>query len=516
MSSPTGTQGRVPPCDLNAEAGILSAVLCAFDRAEQSRLMGDLVQALPNQSSFYGPQHAVVWSAMLASFADKRPIDIITLNSLLSATGRLEKAGGVRYLAQLQDEIPATSYPLEYARVVAEHARVRRTIAALETAAALGYGTSPDEAAAYLSRVTASVRQAVGDVQSQDQWITGAEIFAQLPPIPWVCQGLALGPGRPHTLVGFGYSGKTVAAQALALAVASGTHAWGRFPCRQGIVLHLDHEVGKRGTLRRYQRLAFALQIAPHHLEERLRILPLPRVRLSDPGAEEWYTKTCTGAALCIIDSLRACIGGDIDENDSTVRSYLDILLRVSEVTGCTFIVLHHAGKGRQEGDQREAGRGSSAIYDASGTVLKLDPEKHGEPHVTVSKVQATKMAAEASGGSLEPFWLRIADIASDDGADDRAGLSCAFVETFSAEAVTSSALMNARKETILEVLAARPDGLSKEQVRFLATGSKLITDQALLSLELERKVCRTRRLGKKGGGDLWILPSHLPVEAAE
>lgn len=497
--------GRIPPCDLSAEAAILSSVLCSFDRAEQAKLMGELVSLLP-PGHFYGPQNRAVWVAMLGLHADSRPIDVITLKSVLALAGQLEKAGGVAYLAQLLDEVPATAYPLEYARIVAQHARVRRTIATLEMHAAQGYALTEDQSVEYLARVQRDVSEAVGDdAKPADQWVTGAEIFAPLPPIPWVCKGLALGPGRPHTLVGFGYSGKTVAVQALALAVASGTHAWGRFATRQGIVLHLDHEVGKRGTLRRYQRLAYALQIAPHHLEDRLRILPLPRVRLSDPGAEEWYTKTCAGAALCIIDSLRACIGGDIDENDSAVRSYLDILLRVSDATGCTFMVLHHAGKGRQEGDQREAGRGSSAIYDASGTVLKLDPEKGAPRGTTVSKVVATKMAAEASGGALEPFWLRIADVASDDGADERAGLSCAFLEAYDAGESQASAALLARRARILEMLSAYPDGLSKEQVRRVVGGDKTVTDGALLDLEREKKVSRSRRTGK-GGGDLWAL----------
>jgi hypothetical protein len=447
----------------------------------------------------------VIWTAMLSLFEERRPIDIITLKSVLASSGRLEKAGGVQYLAQILDEVPATAYPLEYARIVAQHARVRRTIAVLETAAAQGYALTEDQAAEYLTRVQRNVSDAVGDdAKPDEQWVIGAAIFSPLPPVAWVCKGLALGPGRPHTLVGFGYSGKTVAAQALALAVASGGHAWGRFPTRQGVVVHLDHEVGKRGTIRRYQRLAFALGIAPHHLEDRLRILPLPRVKLSDPGAEQWLTRTCTGVALCIIDSLRACIGGDIDENDSAVRSYLDILLRVSDATGCTFVVLHHAGKGRQDGDQREAGRGSSAIYDASGTVLKLDPQKTSERQTTVSKVVATKMAAEASGGALEPFWLRIGDVASDDGADERAGLSCSFLEAFDGEAAAENALLVARKVRVLEALGEHPQGLSKEQVRSVVKGQKATTDEALIALEIERKVRRDTRTGK-GGGTLWV-----------
>lgn len=502
MSHPIDMGGRVPPNDVKAEAAILSSVLTSFDRAAQASLMGELATILP-PGHFFSMQHQVVWSAMLALYVERRPIDVITLRSVLAASGQLDKVGGVRYLAELLDEVPATAYPLEYAKIVAQHARVRRTISTLEAAAAMGYAVSDDEAASYLARVHRSVSDAVGEDRKADEWVIGAAIFDKLPPVPWVCKGLALGPGRPHTLVGFGYSGKTVAAQALALSVAAGLPAWGQFPCKQGIVIHLDHEVGKRGTLRRYQRLAFALGLAPHHIEDRLRILPLPRIRLSDPGAEDWYIKTCTGASLCIIDSLRACIGGNIDENDSAVRSYLDILLRVSEVTGCTFVVLHHAGKGRQEGDQREAGRGSSAIYDASGTVLKLDPQKGGEQGVTVSKVQATKMAAEASGGALDAFFLRIADVASDDGADERAGLSCAFLEAFDGEAGAAERIAAANQSKVLEVLSQYPDGLSGQQVESLVGIRSSMTRAALYQLEANRKAVKERKPGR-GQSVVW------------
>ena len=140
-------EGRIPPCDLSAEAAILSSVLCSFDRAEQAKLMGELVQLLP-PGHFYGPQNRAVWVAMLGLHADSRPIDVITLKSVLALAGQLEKAGGVAYLAQLLDEVPATAYPLEYARIVAQHARVRRTIATLEMHAAQGYALTEDQSLA--------------------------------------------------------------------------------------------------------------------------------------------------------------------------------------------------------------------------------------------------------------------------------------------------------------------------------------------------------------------------------
>jgi hypothetical protein len=59
-----------------------------------------------------------------------------------------------------------------------------------------------------------------------------------------------------NLIAGYGFTGKTIAAQALALAIASGGRVWDMFAARSGRVLHLDYEQGQRLTNERYQRLA--------------------------------------------------------------------------------------------------------------------------------------------------------------------------------------------------------------------------------------------------------------------
>src|SRR5690606_34423035 len=43
------------------------------------------------------------------------------------------------------------------------------------------------------------------------------EIFAPLPPINWLCQDLGLAPGAPAVFGGYGFGGKTMSAQSMAL-----------------------------------------------------------------------------------------------------------------------------------------------------------------------------------------------------------------------------------------------------------------------------------------------------------
>ena len=206
---------------------------------------------------------------------------------------------------------------------------------------------------------------------------TGADIARPLPPIPWLCRQLGIAPGRPVIISGYGGVGKTFAVQALALAVASGARRlWDCYDLQLDgpqRVLHLDGEQGQWITDWRYQRLAWSMGIDIAQLGERLGALHYPELFLTDPSAEALLAGLCAGVRLCIIDSLRAFTPG-ADENDSQISQYLYLLARVSERTGCVFVVVAHEGKTSGENPRTgiERLRGSSAIAAAAGTVVSF------------------------------------------------------------------------------------------------------------------------------------------------
>jgi hypothetical protein len=211
---------------------------------------------------------------------------------------------------------------------------------------------------------------------------SGADIARPLRKIPWLCKALAIGPGRPTILGGYGGVGKTFAAQALALAIAAGqTQLWGCYALQHkgGKVRHIDHEQGQWITDWRYQRLAWSLGIDITELGERLEVAHCPDLYLTSPDAEKVLTEMCTGVAVLLIDSLRAACPG-VDENDSTMGSYLYLLFRVSEATGCVIIVIHHEGKTSGENSRTgiEKLRGSSAIAAGAGSVLSFVKDPSG------------------------------------------------------------------------------------------------------------------------------------------
>lgn len=240
-------------------------------------------------------------------------------------------------------------------------------------------------------------------------------IFRPLPPVPWAVEGLRLCPGAVSMVAGFGYSGKTVAAQAMAVSIAAGVPVWDRFACRQGRVLHVDYEQGSRLTFERYQRLARGLEIEQRELDGRLRVAVLPTMRLDSVEAEATLSRAAEGCVLGIVDSLRAG-APTLDENASEIRIPLDMLSRVSERTGCAWLVLHHARKPSQDatGGARMSIRGSGALYDACSSVLVFEGRKNEPVLVHHEKDRAT-------GQTLEDFELRIFD--RELGGDPRGGL---------------------------------------------------------------------------------------------
>jgi hypothetical protein len=503
--------GRVPPNDLGAEAAVLSAILFPIDEENRNQVLDEVIPILFPQH-LYSDANRTIYQAIVSLRAAGMPVDAVTVRGWLADAGKLERVGGDQYLEDLMLKVPATAYPVAYARRIVAKARVRSTIATLQEHAALGYCVN-GESNAYLESVLRSVQDCVKPDDKGFRLLTGDQIFAQLDPIKWVSPELCLGPGRPTLVPGYGYSLKTYSLQSMAVAIATGRRIWGEFRCVKGKVLHLDYEQGEYATRTRYQRLAFGLGASPEELFESLSLACFPDVYLNSPGVEGTLCRLCDTFSLCIIDSFRAAVPG-VDENDSGVRLYLDILTRVSERTGCAFVVVHHAGKDSPDRDSRQSARGSSAIFDACGTVLKLAGKKAFEP----VKVELVKTSAAASGKMQQTsFYIEAVDICSDDGSNPKAGIRIEHRTEEQIDQPESPAVkISSLKPALTELLQRHPTGLStREVLAFLRrNGSRCRTEDVMVALRTGSVDgwCREGERSGRGGGKLWCL-SSTPIE---
>jgi hypothetical protein len=191
---------------------------------------------------------------------------------------------------------------------------------------------------------------------------------------------------------------------------------WGAYTVKPRRVAHVDLEQGERLSRRRYQRLAYALGLDLVELGDDLVLSAMPGISLCPLHLPCWEA-LMRGRDLIAVDSLRVAQPG-CDENGSEFRQGLDMLGQLSERTGCRSVVLHHARKASDDkpGQGLQTIRGSSAILDACDGVYVFSASR-GEP-VVVDPVKTRE-----HGEPPENFALKIDDVPSEDGQDEKAGL---------------------------------------------------------------------------------------------
>ena len=129
--------GRVPPHNLDAEESLLGAMLLSRDA------IAEAVECCTAED-FYKPAHAHVCSAVTSLYARGEPADPVTVAEELRRTGALEAVGDQSILLTLQVNTPSTANAGHYARIVEEHALLRRLVRVAGEIAELGYSVPED------------------------------------------------------------------------------------------------------------------------------------------------------------------------------------------------------------------------------------------------------------------------------------------------------------------------------------------------------------------------------------
>lgn len=239
----------------------------------------------------------------------------------------------------------------------------------------------------------------------------GPTLAEAQPDVVYACKQFLIVKGRPTVFSGYAGSIKTWLALEMAVSVAAGLPTmWGGVPIQlSGVVRHFDYENLPELSARRFQRIAKGRGIDLAALGDRLGRVALPPIYLTSETAEGAFTRACEGVDLALIDSLRAACPS-VEENDSTIREYLDRLTRVTRATGTIFVVLHHEGKSTEyEGAKRM--RGSSALADAIDCSIGVKSCGDGVFEVAQGK--------HSWGAAGEPIRVRLVDEGEIDSSSD-------------------------------------------------------------------------------------------------
>ncbi|MCA1674910.1 MAG: replicative DNA helicase [Actinobacteria bacterium] len=142
-SGGTGGDGsRVPPHNLQAEESLLGAMLLSRDAIVSA------VEVQLGPDDFYKPIHGHIFEAITSLYARGEPADPVTVADELRRAGLAEVVGGPAVLVSLQANTPAIGNAGRYARIVEEHALLRRLIGVAGDIAEMGYSVPEDVAAA--------------------------------------------------------------------------------------------------------------------------------------------------------------------------------------------------------------------------------------------------------------------------------------------------------------------------------------------------------------------------------
>ncbi len=220
--------------------------------------------------------------------------------------------------------------------------------------------------------------------------LSADDLFAAEKAVETAIPALGIGSGAINLFVGESFVAKSWALLAAGLAVATGRPLWGAWKTVPGPWLHLDLEQGARVTKSRLRRLARGMAISDEELralvdQEAVRVAVFPDLRLDSQGAAAAFRHLFEGVRLVTVDSLRT-IAGSIDENDSRIRSALNVLSSAADKTDASVWVIHHGGK-PQGGDgppraRKHLARGSSAIGDEAQSIFTASSLGFGRSRV--------------------------------------------------------------------------------------------------------------------------------------
>jgi replicative DNA helicase len=128
--SPDAQAGKLPPQNLEAETSVLGAILLA-----EQALDAVLIDTRLRAEDFYRPRHQKIFAAMRRLKEKPAPeaVDPVTVCDELARAGELEEVGGAAYVRSLPDMVPAAGNHRHYARIVKQHALLRKLLDAART-----------------------------------------------------------------------------------------------------------------------------------------------------------------------------------------------------------------------------------------------------------------------------------------------------------------------------------------------------------------------------------------------
>ena len=126
---------RIPPHNLEAEKSVIGAAML------DKEVVFDVLEVV-RAEDFYSKANREIFTVITDLQKSSTPVDVLTVTDELKKRKMLEAVGGRVYVAQLSADVPSVSNAVEYAKIVAEKAVLRRLIGTADEIAKKGYEES--------------------------------------------------------------------------------------------------------------------------------------------------------------------------------------------------------------------------------------------------------------------------------------------------------------------------------------------------------------------------------------
>ena len=128
---------RIPPHNLDAEQSVLGSML--LDK-EAVAAASEVLQG----EDFYSDAHKEIYEAILDTYDQGKPVDLVTLAEALRQRGSLDAVGGGTYISDLSMSVPSTANIRYYVRIIEEKSILRKLIGASNEIIKESYEASED------------------------------------------------------------------------------------------------------------------------------------------------------------------------------------------------------------------------------------------------------------------------------------------------------------------------------------------------------------------------------------
>ena len=396
------------PSDVNTEKSILGAISLNPELLTQAL-------AVLETADFYLGSHRQIFDVMISLQQRGKPIDNVTLPSLLNDRKQLEQVGGISYLASLIDGVPQTDNIEYYCQIIKNKARERKAITLLDHSIT-ELIDGEDELDVILERVRSRLANidAGGD---KNQAITGVydtldDLFsAQIDEPEQILFGLHR--GEVAGLFAVTNYGKTTLLYNTVLSIAAGQTLWPLAPIvpKPRRILYIDSESPasrSRDDLKtiiahlsdgKEARKNFAIVLDASINGVSLNLIRTDHFKWLIAIAKEYK------ADLVIIDTAASAFElQDENSNAEVTRRVMNPLKQLAREANCAVIFTHHIGKANetQSGEASYKGRGASAFGALSRTTFTIEKDaKKGMEYVVLT-------CPKVKGQAFQPVLLKL------------------------------------------------------------------------------------------------------------